>query len=123
MQRKTAEVEQVKKQLADLQEEIKQKKGFSGIAEKDAEIKRLNDELGVQRSLNKNREQLLTELDQKSQQVRTIESSLRQVKSDLSLQEQQNKSLQDKLLRLQSKLDESDKKLNSSKEALFALEK
>ena len=67
------------------------------MQEKDEEIKKLQEELSVQKSLNKNREQLLAELDQKNTQMRQMETSLKMLKNDLTIQEQQNRTVSEKL--------------------------
>ena len=72
----------------DLQVDLNSKKDLSNVAEKDSEIKRLQEDLSKQRSLNKNREQLLQELEQKQKQVRELETQLKLAKNDVNLQEQ-----------------------------------
>ena len=93
------------------------------MQEKDEEIKKLQEELSVQKALNRNREQLLAELDQKNTQMRSMETSLKMLKNDLTIQEQQNKTMSEKFQRALAKTEELEKKLALSKETNFTLEK
>ena len=63
----------------------------------EGEAKQLQEELTKLRSLTKNRDQILVELDQKSQSLRHVETSLKIAQNDLELTQIQNVNLEQRL--------------------------
>lgn len=83
----------------------------------------MQDEVSVLRSLTKNRDQLLNELDQKSKENRQQETQLKLAKNDLAHHEQQLKSATEKVQRLCIKIEELDRKVAVQKDQIFDLDK
>lgn len=57
-------------------------------------MRKLQEEITKLRSLNKNRDQILQEMDQKNQSLRHAETSLKLVQNDLELMQSQNYNLE-----------------------------
>lgn len=81
------------------------------------------DELQKLRSLNKNRDQLLTEIDTKSKQLRESETEVKLLKNDLENVKQNLASVEKKNVEVFKKLEDSEIKIHTGKEQLFAEEK
>ena len=87
------QLESASKEKAELASQLKQKDAVSGKSAVDQqEVKKLQEEIAKLRSLNKNRDQILAEMDQKNKALRESETNLKMVQNDLELAQSQNTS-------------------------------
>lgn len=70
-----------------LQEDLNQKRDTSTIHNQQEQLLELKQELALQRSLNKNRDQLLQELADKQQSIRQAETQGAKLRQDLQMTE------------------------------------
>lgn len=73
------ELDQANKEKAELSSQLKQKEAVSKSTVDQQEVKRLQEEIAKLRSLNKNRDQILAEMDQKNKALRESETNLKMV--------------------------------------------
>ena len=72
------QLESASKEKAELASQLKQKDAVSGKSAVDQqEVKKLQEEIAKLRSLNKNRDQILAEMDQKNKALRESETNLK----------------------------------------------
>ena len=79
------ELDQANKEKAELSSQLKQKEAVSKSTVDQQEVKRLQEEIAKLRSLNKNRDQILAEMDQKNKALRESETNLKMVQNDFEL--------------------------------------
>ena len=73
------ELDQANKEKAELSSQLKQKEAVSKSTVDQQEVKRLQEEIAKLRSLNKNRDQILAEMDQKNKALRESETNLKMI--------------------------------------------
>jgi len=120
-QQKCKELEQVQKEAADFKEASKEKAAYS--AKENQEIKKLNEEIQRLRILNKNRDDILTEIDSKNKNLRETETQLHMSQNDIEALTAQNSQLEQKNKDLVEKLEQQEQKLQAYKEKAFLAEK
>ena len=86
------ELDQANKEKAELSSQLKQKEAVSKSTVDQQEVKRLQEEIAKLRSLNKNRDQILAEMDQKNKALRESETNLKMIQNDFELIQSQNQS-------------------------------
>ena len=86
------ELDQSNKEKAELSSQLKQKEAVSKSTVDQQEVKRLQEEIAKLRSLNKNRDQILAEMDQKNKALRESETNLKMIQNDFELIQSQNQS-------------------------------
>lgn len=79
------ELDQANKEKAELSSQLKQKEAVSKSTVDQQEVKRLQEEIAKLRSLNKNRDQILAEMDQKNKALRESETNLKMIQNDFEL--------------------------------------
>ena len=117
------ELDQANKEKAELSNQLKQKEAVSSSTVDQQEVKRLQEEIAKLRSLNKNRDQILAEIDEKNKALRESETNLKMVQNDLELIQSQNQSYEIKNKQQADKLRDIELKLNQAKEQVFTTEK
>ena len=118
------QLESATKEKAELTAQLKQKDAVSGNSAVDQqEVKKLQEEIAKLRSLNKNRDQILVEMDQKNKALRESETNLKMVQNDLELAQSQNASTEMKNKQQADKIRDLEQKINQSKEQIFNTEK
>jgi chromosome segregation ATPase len=80
---KCNEIEQVQKESTDLRAALKEKSNFN--SKENTETKKLMEEIQRLRSLNKNRDEILTEMENKSKNLRETETQLKITQSDIEI--------------------------------------
>ena len=118
------QLESATKEKTELATQLKQKDAVSGKSAVDQqEVKKLQEEIAKLRSLNKNRDQILVEMDQKNKALRESETNLKMVQNDLELAQSQNASTEMKNKQQADKIRDLEQKINQSKEQIFNTEK
>ena len=79
----TKELEQSQKECADLRDSLKDKNSYN--TKENAEVKKLNEEIQRLRSLNKNRDEIISEMENKSKSLRETETQLKMSQADIEL--------------------------------------
>ena len=80
------------------------------------EVKRLQEEIAKLRSLNKNRDQILAEMDQKNKALRESETNLKMVQNDYDLIQNEKQNLEVKNKQQAEKIRDLELRLNQTKE-------
>ena len=80
------------------------------------EVKRLQEEIAKLRSLNKNRDQILAEMDQKNKALRESETNLKMVQNDFDLIQNEKQNLEVKNKQQAEKIRDLELRLNQTKE-------
>jgi len=93
LQLKTQQIEKAERQNTDLQTQLIEQQKLH-LSTGDSDMRKLQEEITKLRSLNKNRDQILQEMDQKNQSLRHAETSLKLVQNDLELMQSQNYNLE-----------------------------
>lgn len=93
LQLKTQQIEKAERQNTDLQTQLIEQQKLH-LSTGDNDMRKLQEEITKLRSLNKNRDQILQEMDQKNQSLRHAETSLKLVQNDLELMQSQNYNLE-----------------------------
>ena len=78
------------KEKTELSNQLKQKEAVSKSTVDQQEVKRLQEEIAKLRSLSKNRDQILAEIDQKNKALRESETNLKMLQNDFELIQSQN---------------------------------
>ena len=79
------ELDYSNKEKTELSNQLKQKEAVSKSTVDQKEVKCLQEEIAKLRSLNKNRDHLLVEIEQKSKALRESETNLKMVQNDYEL--------------------------------------
>jgi len=80
---KCKEVEQLNREAAEASDTLKEKSSYN--SKENTEVKKLMEEIQRLRSLNKNRDEILTEMESKSKNLRETETQLKITQSDIEI--------------------------------------
>lgn len=121
------EVEMKDKKITELNQHIKELKQYSkpqdSSASNSTEIKQLKDEIARLNSINKNRNDMLQEIDTKNHNLRETETKLKLTQNDIEILVSKNKALETNQRELQEKNDDLEQKVTSFKDQLYKVQK
>jgi chromosome segregation ATPase len=118
------EVEMKDKKITELNQLIKELKQYNPLPadnqlSKTSEIKQLKDEVSRLNQINKNRNNILEEMDTKTQNLRETETKLKLSQNDIEILVQKNKSYVTSTKELTEKNEDLEQKVSSMKDQLY----